>query len=150
MSMSVAIRRAELEDAVQIVSLTHELGYFTENAETIEWLGILLKSASHAVFVASSAGNDLSGWLVVEKRISLETGYKAEISGLVVKKDFQRRGIGRGLVEAAMEWSRQNNLYKLVVRSNIQRTAAHIFYPRMGFSMCKTAHNYELNLKSTQ
>jgi GNAT superfamily N-acetyltransferase len=98
------------------------------------------------VLVASNERNQICGWLVVEKRISLEAGFKAEITGLVVSEQCRRFGVGKKLVQAAIDWANGSKLQRMVVRSNIQREESHEFYQNMGFAFKKSAHNYELKL----
>ena len=78
--MDILIRIAELGDSKEIARLTNELGYAALENQTNEWLIDLLESNNHGVFVAYSTNCGLLGWVVVEKRPSLESGFKAEIS----------------------------------------------------------------------
>lgn len=144
--MNIEICAAKNENVAEISSLTAELGYTANETHTKEWLGYLLDSENHGVFVAINSGKSVCGWVVVEKRISLETGFKAEISGLIVGEKYRRLGIGQQLITAAVRWARDAKLTKLVVRSNIQREESHVFYQCIGFKFKKTAHNYELSL----
>lgn len=141
--MDLIIREACLDDATALKKLTIELGYPVSEADTRVWLEALLISKTHAVFVAVHQKYDLCGWIVVEKRLSLETGYKAELAGLVVISQGRRQGIGRELVKTAEYWAVQNGLSRLMVRSNINREESHTFYKNLGFVLKKTAHNYE-------
>jgi GNAT superfamily N-acetyltransferase len=144
--MNITINQAQLNNHIAITNLTHELGYSTTEDQTYEWLSYLLRSKDHQVFVATTDNGTLCGWIVVEKRISLEAGFKAEITGLVVGASFRRFGVGKQLVAAAISWVHELKLQKLVVRSNIQREDSHEFYKDIGFSFKKSAHNYELLL----
>jgi GNAT superfamily N-acetyltransferase len=98
------------------------------------------------VAVASKHGNQLSGWVVVERRVSLESGEKAEITGLVVTRSARREGIGKALVSFAEQWSAQLGLSSVRVRSNVARTESHDFYQHLGFMRKKTQHVYEKQL----
>jgi GNAT superfamily N-acetyltransferase len=141
--MDISLSLAEIENAAEIALLTQELGYSATEIQTAEWLTYMLTSNIHSVFIASNERAELCGWVVVEKRISLEAGFKAEITGLVVGEKFRRFGVGKQLVIAAEAWARELNLGRLVVRSNIQRNDSHSFYKNIGFAFKKSAHNYE-------
>lgn len=145
--MDINITQAQITDSSSITRLTQELGYSVRNDQTKEWLNYLLPSDNHRVFVASNESHKICGWLAVEKRISLETGFKAEITGLVVSEDFRRFGVGKKLVQAAIDWAKSLKLQRLVVRTNIQREESHVFYQNMGFAFKKSAHNYELTVR---
>lgn len=144
--MNISICEAKIENAEEISELTRELGYVANEAMTKEWLSYLLESENHHVLVALNASKNVAGWLVIEKRISLETGLKSEITGLVVGKKYRRLGLGKKLVSTALNWAKNLGLKKVVVRSNIQREESHEFYRNIGFSFKKTAHNYEAEL----
>ena len=141
--MDIIIRSAEISDSREICRLTNELGYLSPATLTSEWLNSLLESNVHAAIVASSNKRSLFGWIVVEKRLSLETGFKAEISGLIVSSSNRRKGIGVQLVTAAEVWAVQVGLSYICVRSNIKRDGSHTFYKKNGFCHKKTAHKYE-------
>ena len=138
-------RQAKVEDADAIAALTQELGYSTTSSQTAEILTKLLVSTNHGVFVALTQQH-VCAWLVVEKRITLETGVKAEITGLVVSKQARRQGLGEALVRMAEEWSRERGIKHLVVRSNTRREASHHFYPSVGFEPTKTSQVYVKSL----
>jgi hypothetical protein len=76
------VRRAAILDATQIARLSSQLGYPVTDAEGHERLAKLMSLPTHVVFVADS-GSGLSGWASGELRISLESGSRVEITGLV-------------------------------------------------------------------
>lgn len=144
--MNIEVCEARIENAAEISHLTNELGYVANEEKTKEWLSYLLNSENHLVLVALNSSNLVCGWVVIEKCISLETGFKAEITGLIVGKKYRRFGIGQKLVLAAVSWAKNLNLTKVVVRSNVQREESHVFYKNIGFSLKKSAHNYEMGI----
>ena len=145
-NMNIEVCEARIENAAEISRLTNELGYVANEAATKEWLTYLSNSKNHCVLIALNNSKLVCGWIVIEKRISLETGFKAEITGLVVGKEFRRFGIGQKLVVAAVAWAKSLELTKVVVRSNVQREESHVFYKNIGFNFKKSAHNYEMGI----
>lgn len=137
----VPCRVATPADVSAIAALTLELGYQTTVMETGVCLAALLASQDHAIFVAEWQGR-VAAWLVVEQRLTLETGVKAEITGLVVGNHARRQGLGEALVAQAETWARQRGLERLLVRSDIRREASHRFYRAIGFEANKTSHVY--------
>lgn len=89
---------------------------------------------------------DVAGWIQVHTYESLETGFRTEIVGLVVGATFRRRGIGRMLVEDAIEWSKAQGTLVVVVRSNVIRKESHQFYPSVGFEVAKTQAVYKISI----
>lgn len=121
----ISIRRAERSDFKDINHLTDELGYHATLEQTECWLNLMLSSDAHEVFVAEI--ESVVGWISVEKRITLETGIKAEITGMVVDLAVRRKGLGRKLISKAEDWAKQQSLSRIVVRSDIKRDASHSF-----------------------
>jgi ribosomal protein S18 acetylase RimI-like enzyme len=144
--MNIEVCEARIENAAEISRLTTELGYVTDETKTKEWLTYLLKSDNHCVLIAVDEFKWICGWVVIEKRISLETGFKAEITGLIVGKEYRRSGIGQKLILSAVNWAKNMTLTRVVVRSNIQRKESHVFYKNIGFNLKKSAHQYEMGI----
>ncbi len=139
--MPIEIGQASMALADDIAQLSAELGYPVGNEQTKQWLSELMTSVHHRVLVARCE-QAVCGWLVVEKRLFLESGYSAEITGLVVGAAFRRQGIAGALVAGAELWAKQQDVHRLVVRSNAARKESHIFYPSVGFVHSKTSQVY--------
>jgi GNAT superfamily N-acetyltransferase len=148
MNASYRIRPARLEDSPEIAHLSGELGYPATAEEIRANLRSLLESSGCFVAVASGDGSHLSGWLVAQRRLTLESGEKAEITGLVVTASARRTGVGRALVSAAERWTVQQGFSSIWVRSNITRAESHPFYERLGYIRKKTQHLYEKRLSA--
>ncbi|MFV0573983.1 MAG: GNAT family N-acetyltransferase [Vibrio sp.] len=140
--MELSVTPACVEFSEQISQLTAELGYQVNVENTAAWLNVLIDSPLHAVFVVQNAEQDICGWIVVEKRLILESGFSAEITGLVVGAAFRRQGVAKLLVDAAENWAHEQQLNRLVVRSNAKRVESHLFYPSIGFEHTKTSEVY--------
>ncbi len=139
--MLFEVVQAKMDFSKGLAQLTSELGYQVSHNETENWLGELIGSPLHFVFVAVSDSN-VCGWIVVEKRVFLESGFKAEITGLVVGSKYRRNGIAEALVSAAEKWANGQGLKQIVVRSNVSREESHVFYSSIGFAHSKTSHVY--------
>jgi GNAT superfamily N-acetyltransferase len=50
-----------------------------------------------------------------------------------VHRRWRRRGVGKQMLQFAMEECRRLNCYKLMLSSNRKRRAAHRFYQSLGF-----------------
>ncbi len=55
------------------------------------------------------------------------------VEDVVVARDFQGKGIGRQMMEFAIERCREKGCYKAVLSSNLKRESAHKFYRSLGF-----------------
>ena len=138
---SVHIRQASILDASQVARLSAQLGYPSSEADVHDRLSQLLPSRSAVVLVADT-GADLVGWSSAEFRVSLETGMRVEITGLVVDPSSRRLGIGRLLVKHLESWAVEQGCATLLVRSNVTRQESHPFYEGLGYERTKTQHIY--------
>ena len=55
------------------------------------------------------------------------------IENIITAADHRRRGIGRKLLTAAVEYAKAQGCYKVILQSGITRTEAHRFYEAVGF-----------------
>ena len=61
-----------------------------------------------------------------------------EIASLVVKSTCRGEGIGKGLVDTAVDWLIDIGCPSIRIRANAVRKAAHGFYQALGFRCVKT------------
>jgi GNAT superfamily N-acetyltransferase len=94
----------------------------------------------------ASVSNTVSGWIQASTCDTLESGWRVEIIGLVVSATCRRTGIGRALVAAVEEWAKGTAATTIIVRSNVQRSDSHSFYPAIGYEKSKTQHLYKKTL----
>ncbi len=55
------------------------------------------------------------------------------VEDVVVDSKYRSKGIGRKMMEYAMDFCREKRCYKLALSSNIHREDAHKFYENLGF-----------------
>src|SRR5688572_11132795 len=118
--IDMLIRKAIEADSATISKLSGQLGYPATELEIAWRLERILPNPSHYVAVAEIDGI-LIGWIAVEKRLTLESGIKFEIIGLVVHSDFHRKGVATELLNGAEGWVRESGGGDISVRSNIAR-----------------------------
>ena len=144
---AISIRRAAREDASAIAQLSNTLGYSAEPAAIAERLRAILGSEADLVIVAEDTHRGVIGWLQAHAAQIVESGFRVEITGLVVSPTRRRRGVGRALVDEAERWAKAIAAEAIVVRSNVQRTESHAFYPASGYIATKTQNVYRKPLK---
>jgi GNAT superfamily N-acetyltransferase len=71
--------------------------------------------------------------VIVSPNLTREVHPFAIIENVVVAPAARRRGIGRQLVEAALDFARSCGCYKVQLVSANKRDAAHHLYDTMGF-----------------
>ena len=131
------IRRARPEDSPRLAELSTELGYPMTSGEAVSRLRELASHSDHAILVAEADGR-VAGWIQVSLPRIFETPARAEIAGLVVDETARGHGIGRRLVNAAVDWARERGCLAIRVRTNVVRERARAFYRREGFGEIKT------------
>ena len=55
------------------------------------------------------------------------------VENVVTDKDYRKQGLGKKVMEKAIEFARQKNCYKVILESGAWRTEAHQFYRNLGF-----------------
>ena len=143
----MTIRDATVADCFAIAQLTTELGYPAAEDAILARLTRILGRVDQLVLVAIVQGQ-IAGWLQAHTTEVLESGFRAEITGLVVCKDRRRCGIGRALIQRAEQWALTQGAESVTVRSNTQRIESHSFYSALGFTAVKTQTVYRKLLKS--
>lgn len=138
-------RQARAADAAEIARLAGELGYPADPAVMAARLDALTADPRRCVYVIEGEGR-LQGWIALERRLSLEAGERVEITGLVVDGTVRRGGVGRALVATAEAWARGQGIDVVVVRSNVQRQASHLFYQGLDYVRQKSQHVYAKRL----
>jgi GNAT superfamily N-acetyltransferase len=140
------VRPATEADAASIAALATQLGYQVDTATMSTRLRKIVPHPDHLVIVADTADEGVCGWLQVQARDALESGFRVEIAGLIVADTARRRGVGRLLVARAEEWARDRGADTIVVRSNVARAESHAFYPALGYVTAKTQTVYRKKL----
>lgn len=88
--------------------------------------------ADRALFVAEFRGS-VVGFVSVASREHFSGVVDGYIGELAVADGRQRLGIGRALVTAAEQWSRDRGLGRVVLDTGAGNTAARTFYAALGY-----------------
>lgn len=134
--MSTSIRIATTNDVEYITELSCQLGYETTREKTQQRLAEILNHTDNCVFVAVNDAKVI-GWIHGFYSLRVEAENFVEIGGLVVDKNYRKKGIGKLLIETVYEWSRLKECRNIRVRSNTIRKEAHQFYKKLGFTETK-------------
>lgn len=136
------IRLARKQDKTQVLNLIAELmntAHKTFGTPMIssgdlpqDVFGELLKRGDVKIFVAEE-NNNLIGLatlyiIPVMRRIKP----RAELEELIVTEKKRGKGIGKKLLEIALKYCKDNNIYSLKLSSYLEMTSAHAFYERLG------------------
>lgn len=72
--------------------------------------------------------------LLVMEKLNHLGAPAAIVDDVIVDADARGQGIGRRMMEFAMQRAREKGCYKLALTTNVKRTAAHRFYESLGFT----------------
>ncbi len=144
----IVIREANDSDVERILELYREAGIGSQESftphEATEQLALLRKYPSYRVFVAESGGIVVGTYeLLIMDNLAKRGRKSAIIEDVAVAKQHQGRGIGRAMMEHAMQQARNAGCYKLVLSSNLERADAHAFYEALGFEK----HGYSFRVE---
>jgi GNAT superfamily N-acetyltransferase len=141
----IAIREVSAADAVPAAELSGQLGYPVEADVLKRRLSEILAEHDHSV-LGAYAEDCLVGWIDIGIVQHLQSGKYGEIGGLIVSAAHQGRGIGKALMQVAEQWVLDRGVETILVRSQIAREAAHVFYLQRNFSRIKTSSVFQKSL----
>ncbi len=147
-AVALAVRPARIDDATRVTELLRQLGYERSRDAVRRSIQDALADPESTILVASVVEDRLVGCLQMVITRRLAEGDRAEIASLVVDAAWRRRGIGAGLIQAAVARLQAQGIGHLRVRCNIQRERAHQFYQRFGFQRTKSQKVFDLPLST--
>ncbi len=134
----IQLREATPQIAAQLTSLITHLTDAPQAKMGEERLRAIVGDPSTALLVASGKDGDIVGMLTIA-HLTLPTSEKLWIEDVVVSPVVRGCGIGRRLVEAAIEWgSVHYPAATIYLTSNPSRIAARELYRSLGFEEYNT------------
>ena len=131
------IRKYETRDLTALCELMHDLGYPTNERNMEARLERMNQDSIYNTFVAEIEQN-VVGMLGVRKLYTYEIDEAViQLSALVIKQDYQGRGIGKRFIQFIEQWSKQQGIHTIILTSGIkkEREHAHEFYKKAGFEV---------------
>ena len=97
----------------------------------------------HVIFVAVLEDRIVgSTTLFIEPKFIHNGGFVAHIEDVVISKDLQRKGIGKKLILASLEYAKNNGCYKTILDCADDLKS---FYEKIGFKKYSNAMRYDHN-----
>jgi GNAT superfamily N-acetyltransferase len=140
MSAALSITTAERSDIATLLGLYTAAGLDTrgphdETLALAAWDRMRLAVPGARVFIARRASIAVGTYSFFVLPLLAHGGApEAIVEDVAVHPEAQGQGIGRALMQHAMELAREAGCYKLALSSNQRREAAHAFYERLGFA----------------
>ncbi len=147
--MSHFIRTAEKKDLGKILELYHGLTEDPDDKITLETAQTKfekLKTYPDYKLYVAELNNEIVGTfaLLIMDNLAHRGEPSSIVEDVVIRRDLQGKGIGRDMMNYAMEISRQKGCYKMVLSSHLRRENAHLFYESLGFK--KHGYSYIIDL----
>lgn len=129
------LNEADLESLIKLYEqLDGRNGEFAvEDARTI-WKNEIAENPSIKYFGAVENGKVVSTcFCAIIPNLTRLGGAIGFIENVVTDKDFRKQGLGKKVMDKAIEFAREKNCYKVILESGAWRTEAHQFYRNLGF-----------------
>ncbi len=133
--MDITVRGIEERDYAAVTSLlVNDFGGNIGGEHVVPFFERVKNDDSYKSFVAVLDGN-VVGFISALAMLWVfsEEAY-LYIQGLVVKKEYQNKGIGTKLIKYIEDYAKANRVKGIMLLSGFQRTAAHAFYERNGYT----------------
>lgn len=127
----IAVRPAAPGDVPALVALMRQLSGHEIAPAMIA--GLIAPESGQAVLVAEEAGQVLGALAMNQSPMLHRPAPDARITSLVVDEGARGRGVGRSLVDAALDTARRWNCARLELTTRMGREDAHAFYRALGF-----------------
>jgi GNAT superfamily N-acetyltransferase len=124
-------------DLSAVLTLAAQLGHPSILFDLESRFRILQNDTTSGLFVGVIE-NEVMAFMQLSHATTLMSGARAELNALVVLDTYRSRGYGRHMLEYAFGWARERGLPKIRLGSRTQRTEAHRFYERAGFTVEKS------------
>lgn len=110
------------------------LGKLSDRAIDIfrEQLVALLDSDSHGFFVAT-VGDNIVGFVLASLHQTEAGHIECWVDDIGVRHKWQKNGIGKALVEQALDWGRQSRAKYFLLESGLKNESAHRLFEHLGF-----------------
>jgi len=114
----------EVEDDNRVLSIEKARSVFTR----------MQSYPDYKVYVAVLGGSVVGTFaLLIMDNLAHMGAPSGVVEDVVVRRDWQRKGLGKQMMRFAMNRCRERGCYKLALSSNLKREAAHRFYDDLGF-----------------
>jgi ribosomal protein S18 acetylase RimI-like enzyme len=146
--MAVAMREATESDLPRILAIYRDSGLDAHRSlDPPEARRRFRKMSSYPwyrLFVAESDDGIVGTFaLLIMDNLANGGAPSGVVEDVAVARAAQGRGIGRAMMELALDECRRHGCYKMLLSSNAMRTAAHGFYEALGF----TKHGYSFRVE---
>jgi GNAT superfamily N-acetyltransferase len=136
--MEISIVEASENDLVSVLDLYRNVLDKDKEVLTKESANLILEKMSkypdYHLYIAKFEGEIIGSFaLLIMDNLAHFGSPSAIVEDVVVSDKYQNNGIGKIMMEFAMEKAKAKGCYKMVLSSNLKRLDAHRFYENLGF-----------------
>lgn len=138
----IMFHKARPEDAEGLCELIRiELGYIDVTVDEVR--ASLEKTLASDVYFTIVAEKDgiICGYVSAVREVALEAGEYYRVIGLAVKSEYQGQRVGTALLTLAESNAKAESARLITLSSSLKRTAAHVFYEKLGYT--KTSFTFK-------
>ena len=147
---NLQITQAKIKYSERIAILCEQLGYSATKEQIEERLSKIQNNNSHIIYVATVENDYVIGWAHAHISDLIIIPNQALLFGLVVDKNYRNSGIGRFLMQHIEKWATLFGCEGVILRSNIKRQEAHLFYEKIGYRNIKQSITFYKKLQSQE
>ena len=148
--VKIEIREANEKDLPEVLSLFNQPDvdqYVLSIKDAQRIFCQITNYPNYKIFVAEADQKILGTFsLLVMDKLSHMGAKSGIVDDVVVHPDWQGKGIGKKMMQFAMDRCKKSGCYKLMLSSNIKRELAHQFYEKLGFKK----HGYSFAVKLSE
>ena len=134
------IRKIVLNDLDEIFNLLNQLYENKLNYEKFKEIYKMKLNDKNSYYIVAIENNKIIGVLTSELQIKLHRAKKQSfIEDLIVDESYRNRGVGKTLLQNAVNYAKNNDCEVIELTSYINNEKAHKFYQNNGFNK----HSYK-------
>lgn len=149
----IKIREAESRDAIKFLETINAVGaeseyldYGSEGVNTTavkqtEYLDYMNKSDKDAILIAVNENEDILGFTILKNNGDSKTLHRVTL-GIAVRKEYWNQGIGKMLLESAIEYAKNIKLEVISLDVRCDNVNAIHLYQEYGFKTIGTFEKF--------
>jgi GNAT superfamily N-acetyltransferase len=148
--MNILINLVEEKDLPSILALYSELEFLVDIPYPIERANTIFSKIrsypDYHIYIATCEGKIVGSFaLLIMDNLAHFGAKSGVVEDVVVAKQWQNKGIGKQMMNFAIQKCKDAGCYKLTLSSNIKREDAHKFYESLNFKKHGYSFLMELN-----
>jgi GNAT superfamily N-acetyltransferase len=134
------------ENLINILELYKQLDPINNDfsIETANKIWDKIENENIKYFIAKDNGKIIAScYIIIIPNLTYNGKSIGYIENVITDEKYRRKGIGKKIMEMAINYAKEENCYKVILTSGIKRTIAHTFYETIGFNR-KSKNAFEL------